>query len=601
MKRRHGAFPEIDGVRFSVWASKHDSLELHLFTPEDRVVPMTRDDAGFFETFVPGLREGATYKYQFADGRELPDPASRHQPEGVHGVSAVVSIRNVSDDDRELLPLDRYVIYEAHIGTMTRGGDFEGAARELSRLRDIGITALEVMPIAQFPGTRNWGYDGVYVHAVQNSYGGPSGFAELVDAAHRQGIAVVLDVVYNHLGPEGNYLGEYADYFTDKYKTPWGLALNFDGPGSDHVRSFFIENALMWFEEYGVDALRLDAIHAIIDHTAYPFLAELADAVHSSADRRKTEWYLIAESDLNDPKVIRPREDGGFEHDAQWSDDFHHSVHTLLTGEKDGYYSDFGGIEQLASVLRCGYAYRGTYSPFRQRRYGADPGRQSGKRFVVCSQNHDQIGNRMLGERLSTLVSFERLRLAAGVTILAPFIPMLFMGEEHGDLAPFLYFMSHSDPGLVEAVRKGRREEFAAFAWKGEAPDPGSADTFERSRILRERHPRGGEIEGFYRELLRIRREHPAFRSLDGERRVIVAAEGRALALHRGEDEAESLLVMSFDEEPVAIELSGAGAGLSLIVESGNERWGGGPKMPASSDVGDRLLVMPLTVAFYAR
>jgi maltooligosyltrehalose trehalohydrolase len=601
VKRRHGAFPESDGVRFSVWASRHETLELHLLSPVDRIVPMTRDEFGFFEAFVSGVTAGATYKYRFADGRELPDPASRSQPDGVHGASAVVSIRKPTEEHRAPVPLERYVIYEAHIGTFTRSGNFEGAARELTRLHDIGITALEVMPIAQFPGARNWGYDGVYVHAVQNSYGGPAGFAELVDAAHRQGIAVILDVVYNHLGPEGNYLGEFADYFTDKYKTPWGLALNFDGPGSDHVRSFFIENALMWFEDYGVDALRLDAVHAIVDHTAYPFLAELADAVHASADRRRTECYLIAESDLNDPKVIRPREEGGFEHDAQWSDDFHHSLHTLLTGESDGYYSDFGGIEQLASVLRSGYAYRGNYSRFRQRRYGAEPGRQSGKRFVVCSQNHDQIGNRMLGERLSALVSFERLRLAAGMTLLSPFIPMLFMGEEHGDLAPFLYFMSHSDPGLVEAVRHGRKEEFAAFAWKGEAPDPASVDTFERSRILRDRHPRSGEIEGFHRELLRIRREHPAFRSLDSERRVMVAPEGRALALHRSEEKSESLLVVNFDETPAAIDVSTIGEGLSLVIESGNERWGGGPKMPAVPHVAQRLLVLPLTVAFYAR
>jgi len=365
------------------------------------------------------------------------------------------------------------------------------------------------MPVSQFPGSRNWGYDGVYPFAPQNSYGGPAGVQRLVNAAHAHGLAVALDVVYNHFGPEGNYLPAYGPYFTDRYRTPWGEAINYDGAHSDEVRRFFLENALYWLEEYHFDVLRLDAIHSIFDFSASPFLAEVKSAVADLSRRLGRQIHLIAESDLNDSRVILPRERAGYGLDGQWSDDFHHALHALLTKEKTGYYQDFGDISQLATILREGWYFRGQYSRFRQRRHGNSTRGLSPSHFVVCDQNHDQVGNRAEGERLSVLVDFESQKLAAGATLLSPFVPLLFMGEEYGETAPFQYFTSHLDDGLVEAVRRGRREEFSAFGWEGTVPDPQDEATFRRSQLqhfLKEREPHATLLH-FYKELIRLRRE----------------------------------------------------------------------------------------------
>jgi maltooligosyltrehalose trehalohydrolase len=400
------------------------------------------------------------------------------------------------------------------VGTFTPEGSFDAVIPHLQELEALGITTIEIMPVAQFPGSRNWGYDGVFPFAPQNTYGGPIGLQRLVNAAHATGLAVALDVVYNHLGPEGNYLGAYAPYFTDRYRTPWGKALNFDGAGSDEVRRFFLENALYWLENYHVDALRLDAIHGIFDFSALPFLAELKSTAADLSRRLGRQIHLIAESDLNDSRVILPGERGGYGMDAQWSDDFHHSVHTLLTGETNGYYRDFGRISHLAQTLREGWCYSGQYSEFRQRRHGNSPHGISPSHFVVCNQNHDQVGNRATGDRLSALVDFEALKLAAGITLLSPFVPMLFMGEEYGETEPFQYFTSFLDENLVEAVRRGRQDEFAAFGWEGHVPDPQDEATFRRSRLqhqLKALEPHATLLR-FYKELIRVRKE----RSLGG-------------------------------------------------------------------------------------
>ena len=365
------------------------------------------------------------------------------------------------------------------------------------------------MPVAQFPGGRNWGYDGVFPFAVQNSYGGPEGLKRLIKACHQRGLAVVLDVVYNHLGPEGNYLAAYGPYFTQRYRTPWGPALNFDGPDSDEVRRFFIDNALYWASEYHIDALRLDALHAIVDLSPQPFVAELAETVHRARERWNRKFYLMAESDLNDVRLVRSPDLGGYGLDAHWNDDFHHALHTVLTGEQTGYYSDFGRLEQLAKAWREGFIYSGEYSPYRRRRHGSSSRDVAAERLVVFAQNHDQVGNRLGGERLSQLVSFEALKLAAGAVLLSPFLPLLFMGEEYGEVAPFGYFVSHSDPALIEAVRQGRQEEFAAFGWPGEPPDPLDEATFLRAKLdhrLR-REGKNKVLLEFYRELLGLRRE----------------------------------------------------------------------------------------------
>jgi maltooligosyltrehalose trehalohydrolase len=351
----------------------------------------------------------------------------------------------------------------------------------------LGVTAIELMPVAQFPGGRNWGYDGVHPFAVQNTYGGPEGLRRLVDAAHSLGLAVVMDAVYNHVGPEGNYLADFGDYFTDRHHTPWGQAVNFDDAGSDEVRRFFIENALCWIDEYHIDALRLDAVHAIYDFSAKTFLRELADAVRLEGERLNRRVYTIAESCLNDTRLIDPPEQGGFGLDAQWSDDLHHALRTELTDERGGYYVDYQGFPNLAKAYRAGFVQDGTYSEYRRRRHGNSAKHVNPIKLVVCSQNHDQVGNRLLGERLTELVSFEQQKLAAASIILSPYLPMLFMGEEYAETAPFQFFISHTDPDLVRAVREGRKEEFARFEWNQEPPDPQDEATFLRCKLNHKR------------------------------------------------------------------------------------------------------------------
>ena len=494
-----------------VWAPNSAHVVVRLSGAESRIVPMVRDEWGYHVATVDRIAPDAQYVYRLADARERPDPASRFQPHGVHGPSQVVDFRQFQWTDAlwKGRPLEKSVFYELHVGTYTPEGTFETLIEHLAELSDLGVNTIELMPIAQFPGSRNWGYDGVYPFAPQNTYGGPIGLQKLVDAAHQHGFAVALDVVYNHLGPEGNYLEDYGPYFANSYQTPWGQALNYDGPDSGPVRRYFVENALYWLDKYHLDALRLDAIHGIFDFSARHLLSELREEVESLAKRRGRHIHLIAESDLNDSRILHGPKRGGYELDAQWSDDFHHSLHSLLTGERAGYYSDFGTVHHLAETLRNGWYYSGEYSGFRRRCHGNSPRGLAPSRFVVCSQNHDQIGNRAIGERLSKLVDFEGLKLAAGVTLLSPFVPLLFMGEEYGEKSPFQYFTSHGDPDLIEAVRKGRRKEFAAFGRQDEVPDPQNESTFEASKlihVLKETEPHR-TLRLFYKELLRIRRD----------------------------------------------------------------------------------------------
>ncbi len=545
---------EDDRTHFRVWAPQHDSVMLHLTSPVERLLPMERGRNGYFNLETDAVGPGAEYFYKMSGGPDRPDPASRIQLEGVHGPTSVpdeTPFAWVANEWRGM-PLEGYVIYELHVGTFTSEGTFDAVIERLDALADLGVTAVELMPVAQFPGTRNWGYDGVYPFAVQDSYGGREGLCRLVDAAHQRGLAVILDVVYNHLGPEGNYLNDFGPYFTARYRTPWGAALNFDGEYSDEVRSFFIESALMWISEFRIDGLRVDAVHAIVDHSARPFLAELADEVHRMARQLGRMVHLFAESDLNDPIVLRSLEHGGLGYDAHWADDFHHAVHTLLTGEQESYYADFGKVSDLATVLRDGYLYAGRYSEFRKRRFGAPPATRRGEQFVISIQNHDQVGNRMRGERLSTLVSFDKLKLAAGVMLLAPMTPMLWMGEEYGETAPFLYFMHHSDDDLVEAVRRGRREEFAGFEWKGEVPDPHAESTYEQSRIgWKWDAPRPSALRTLYKRLLQLRFELPALADPSLSSTAAWPFESSGLLLMvRGTDESRVAAIYNFSEKP---------------------------------------------------
>ncbi|HET7550141.1 MAG TPA: malto-oligosyltrehalose trehalohydrolase [Gemmatimonadaceae bacterium] len=513
-------------TRFSVWCPRAHAVDVVIDRgPAAGRHAMARTDGGAFQVTVARASAGTEYAYSIDGAPPRPDPVSRSQPEGVHGPSRVVDPHAFYWNDAGWtgIAMADYVIYELHVGTFTPDGTFDAVIPELAALARLGITAIELMPVAQFPGERNWGYDGVGLYAPQNSYGGPEGLKRLVDAAHEHGLAMVLDVVYNHLGPEGNYLGEFGPYFTDSYHTPWGSAINYDGPGSDEVRRFVIDNALYWVTEYHVDALRLDAVHGIYDFGARHILEELAHEVHSEARALGRRVQVIAESDLNDPRLVRPRELGGLGLDAQWSDDFHHAVHVALTGERSGYYSDFSGVRDIAEALERRFVYAGRHSAHRGRRHGASATDVSADHFVVAIQNHDQVGNRANGERLSLLLSYEKLRLAAALLLLAPYVPLIFMGEEYGETNPFLYFVSHGDPALVEAVRQGRRREFEHFGWQAEVPDPQATETFERSKLDRGEleEPRHRQILALYGDLLEIRRTesalHPGAASIHTE------------------------------------------------------------------------------------
>jgi maltooligosyltrehalose trehalohydrolase len=575
-----GAVLSKDGrCRFRVWAPLCKELELHIVGPEDFVVQMEPKQLGYYTAVLEGLKPGTRYKYRLENGKEFPDPVSRFQPEGVHGPSEVIDPDFPWKDDRWFgLPIENYIIYELHVGTFTREGTFEAVIPHLDELKDTGITGIEIMPVAQFPGNRNWGYDGVYPFAVQNSYGGPTGLKKLIDACHARSLAVILDVVYNHIGPEGNYLSQYGRYFTDRYKTPWGDALNFDDAHSDEVRHFFITNAIEWITDYHIDALRLDAVHAILDHSALNFLEELGEAVHSQSTRLNRRVYVIAESALNDTRVIRPQELGGYGLDAQWNDDFHHSLHTLVTSEREGYYVDFGDFQHMAQAFAEGFVYSGRYSVTRGRRHGNSSRGIPPVKFVVFAQNHDQIGNRMMGERLGQLVSFEAVKLASAVVLLSPFVPLLFMGDEYGEKAPFQYFVSHSDPGLIEAVRKGRRDEFSAFKWKGEPPDPQDECTFQNSKLdhsLKDR-PLHRTLLQFHKELMALRKTVPALYSLSKDKMdVISLQEERVLAVRRWSGHSETLTVFNFnDQEPGPLQNIPYGVWRKRL-DSSDPRWAG--------------------------
>jgi maltooligosyltrehalose trehalohydrolase len=445
---------------------------------------------------------------------------------------------------------------ELHVGTFTEQGTFDAAVEHFDDLAELGVTVVEVMPIAQFPGERNWGYDGVFPYAAQDSYGGPGGFRRFVDGAHAAGLSVVLDVVYNHLGPDGNVLGAYGPYFTDRYKTPWGAALNLDGPHSDHVRSYFVENALMWLDEFHVDALRLDAVHAIVDSSAYPFVEELTDAVHADVRFADRPRYVIAESAANDARVITPSAARGLGCDAQWSDDFHHALHALLTGERGGYYVDFGSVGELATAYTDGWSYAGRYSKFRQARHGRPTAGMPAERFVVFAQDHDQIGNRARGERLSALVGTDSLMVAAAATLCSPFVPMLFMGEEYGERAPFPYFTSHTDPELAGAVRRGRAAEFADLVGSQQPLDPQDEATFRAAVLDRSQakaEPHAGLL-AWHRTLLALRRDVPALASRERAGTSAVADEdARVLVVHREADDDAVIVVLTFAEDDAPV------------------------------------------------
>jgi maltooligosyltrehalose trehalohydrolase len=515
-----GAVQQPDGsVIWRVWAPLSSAVSLVTFSAADRrETAMAAEGGGYFVHRQAQAEEGLRYAFRLADGRDYPDPASRWQPDGVHRPSALFFPAGYDWSDQGWRGAARadLVIYELHVGTFTPEGTFEAIIPRLPQLRALGVTAIELMPVAQCPGQRDWGYNAVYPYAAQQSYGGPRGLQRFVDAAHRGGLAVILDVIYNHLGPEGNYAGNFGPYFTNCYRTPWGQAINYDGPLSDPVRQFVIDNARMWARDFHADGLRLDAVQTIYDFGPRHILAEIQAAVQREAARARRLVHVIAETNQNDVRLVRPRKQGGCGLDGVWSDDFHHSVHALLTGERDGYYEDFGRPAQLAKAYNDVFVYDGCYSVFRRRRVGTRAGALDRTRFVVCLQNHDQVGNRARGDRLSTLVSPAAQRLACGLLLVSPCVPLLFMGEEYGETGPFPFFSSFEDPTVIEGVRRGRREEFAAlkFKWGLEVPDPQAPETFAAAK-LRWSWPEGSvqaQRRQLYQDLLAARRQWPALR-----------------------------------------------------------------------------------------
>jgi maltooligosyltrehalose trehalohydrolase len=586
---RFGARPLADGSTvFRVWAPRAESIEVKVLGDEPRAFPLAAAGQGVFEARVPGVSAGADYFYVLDGGRERPDPVSRFQPEGVHGPSRVVEPEAFAwtDKDWQGVALKDYVVYELHTGTFTPEGTFEAVIPKLAHLKSLGVTAVELMPVAEFPGSRNWGYDGAHLYAPQSTYGGPEALKKLIDACHREGLAFVLDVVYNHLGPEGNYAGEYMPLYSEAHKSPWGAGLNFDGDASEGVRRYFVENALYWLTEYHVDALRLDAVHAIADTSERHLLQQLAEEFHAQARALGRPAFLIAESDLNDVRVLKPSEEEGLGLDAQWSDDFHHSLHAVLTGADRGYFADFGRVEDLAQAIEEGFVYCGQHSRFRGRRHGTPAAERPGEQFVVCIQNHDQIANGYWGDRLSRIARPEQQRLAAAIMLVgAPNVPMLFMGEEWGERAPFLYFTSHTDAELGRAVRAGRLEEYDSLVREegetastiGGFSDPQSEITFVRSKLNWDslsKQPHAGML-AFYRDLLALRRAHAPLSNCDKTRtRVRFDEQRRWLAVERGDDSgARSILVCNLSPEAQAVPL--AEGAWRLALWSGDARYDG--------------------------
>ena len=593
--------------RFRVWAPTRSTVNVHLLGP-NRIVPMRQSGRGYYEANVEHVHPGDLYLYQLAPDIERADPASRFQPKGVHGPSQVIDCKIRWDEKGwSGRPLKDYIIYEIHVGTFSPTGTFDAIIPYIEYIIQLGVTAIELMPVAQFPGARNWGYDGVFPFAAQNSYGGPPALKKLINACHQRGLAVILDVVYNHLGPEGNYLADFGPYFSDNDNTPWGPSVNFDGEFSDEVRHYFIQNALYWIGEFHIDALRLDVGHTMVDDAPVTFLEELSAQVHRAAERLNRQIFLIAESADNDARLIRSHEQGGCGLDAQWNDDFHHCLRTLLTGERAGYYEDYGEFAQLIKAYRDGFVYSGEYSRFHHRRHGNVSHDIPANHLVVFAQNHDQVGNRMDADRLSQTVSIEELKLAAGLVILSPFIPLLFMGEEYGETAPFPYFISHSDAELAEAVRRGRSDALAAFGWQGELPDPRDARMFLRAKLNHELRNADQHLVSlkFYRELIRLRKKVAALNSLKADNMEVEGFEKeRVIVVHRWQDEDLAFLIANLGAAQACVSLSVAGGHWRNVVDSADETWRGkGSLLPRDfcASAENQLALMPRSVALFVR
>ena len=564
---------------FRVWAPEKEKMSLHLVYPVEEILEMQQDEGGYFMLEIEGVGHGTRYFYRPDGGDGIPDPASHYQPEGVHGPSEVVDHSRFewTDNNWKGIPFNELVLYELHAGTFTPEGTFEAIIPRLNELADTGINALELMPVSQFPGSRNWGYDQVYPYAVQNSYGGPEQLKRLVNACHQQGIAVFVDVIYNHQGPEGNYLSSFGPYFTNWYKTPWGEAINFDKEWSDGVREFYSNNAVFWFEQYHIDGLRLDAVHEVYDKGAIHFWELTHDRIKAQEQKAGKPFYTIAESDLNSPKTTQHPEAGGFGFTAQWLDDFHHALYVMLHKEGKKHYADFGNMEQLAKAYTEGFVHSGDYVSFRKRKHGRSSAGVAGNRFVVFNQNHDLVGNRAGAERLSLLVNFEQMKVAAAAMLLSPYVPMLFMGEEYGEETPFFYFISHGDGALIEAVREGRKKEFEGFHWNAEPPDPQDVETFERSKLQWEKRMQGKHsvILNWHKHLLALRKKHPALLNFNKNevRATTLGQSGIVLYRQNSEGGQHLACLFNFSDEDLEFTMPWQDYQWEKLVDSKESQW----------------------------
>jgi maltooligosyltrehalose trehalohydrolase len=567
-----------DSCRFTVWAPEKNQMTLHIVDPFDKEFQMQKNERGYFSVEVQTKDKGLRYFFKPDGKKDFPDPASQFQPDGVHGPSQTIDHPAYEWDDSgwKGLPINEMIIYELHVGLFTPEGTFESIISRLNDLKNVGINTIELMPIAQFPGNRNWGYDGVFPYAVQNSYGGPTGLKKLVDACHQKGIAVLLDVVYNHLGPEGNYFSQFGPYFTNKYHTPWGEAINLDGEWSDGVREFFSDNVLYWFKYYHIDGLRCDAIHALFDNGAVHFWELTHQKRRQLENELDKSLYLIAESDLNSPKVVKSPEQGGYGFDAQWLDDFHHALYVLTHPDDKERYYDFGTIEQMVKAYNEGFIHSGEWVQFRKRKHGASSANIPGSRFVVFNQNHDQIGNRADGKRLNALVNLDRVKLASAATLLAPYIPMLFMGEEYGDEAPFFYFVDHSEEDLIRTVQEGRNKEFESFGFDDSVPDPQNENTFKQCKLRWEDRNKGHHkiILDWYKELIRLRNSLSPFKDLQKRnlQAKVIGEKAFVLFRHSPGGKETVICLFNFSDNDIVYELTAQG-GFAKNLDSKESQW----------------------------